>query len=48
MADERGMTIHFTDGSQMCLSFPKRVKSDETVSARLEKILERKTLLVEA
>jgi hypothetical protein len=48
MADERGMTIHFTDGSKMRLSFPKQVKSEETVSVRLEKILERNTLLVEA
>jgi hypothetical protein len=48
MADERGMTVHFTDGSKMNLSFPKQVKSDETVSVRLEKILDRSALLVEA
>ena len=48
MADERGMTIHFTDGTKMGLSFPKQVKSDETVSVRLEKILDRAALLVEA
>jgi hypothetical protein len=48
MADERGMTIHFNDGSKMRVSFPKQVKSEETVSVRLEKILERNTLLVEA
>ena len=48
MTDERGMTIHFTDGSKMSLRFPKQVKSDETVSVRLEKILDRATLLVEA
>ena len=48
MADERGMTVHFTDGTKMGLSFPKQVKSDETVSVRLEKILDRAALLVEA
>ena len=48
MADERGMTIHFMDGSKMALSFPKQVKSEETVSVRLEKILDRATLLIEA
>ncbi len=48
MADERGMTVHFTDGSKMDLRFPKQVKSDETVSVRLEKILDRAALLVEA
>lgn len=48
MADERGMIIHFTDGSKMNLHFPKQVKSEETVSVRLEKILDKKTLLIEA
>jgi hypothetical protein len=48
MADERGMTVHFTDGTKMGLNFPKQVKSDETVSVRLEKILDRAALLVEA
>jgi hypothetical protein len=32
----------------MGLNFPKQVKSDETVSVRLEKILDRAALLVEA
>ena len=48
MADERGMTIHFTDGSTMNLNFPKQVKSEETVGVRLEKILDKETLMVEA
>jgi len=48
MAEERGMTIHFTDGSKMSLGFPKQVKSEETVSVRLEKILDKAALLVEA
>jgi len=48
MADERRMTIHFTDGLKMVLNFPKQVKSDETVSVRLEKIQEREALMVEA
>jgi hypothetical protein len=48
MPDERGMTIYFTDGSKMELRFPKQVKADETVGARLDRILERHTVLVEA
>jgi len=48
MAHERGMMICFTDGSNMKLNFPRQVKSDETVSVRLEKILDKETLLVEA
>ena len=48
MADERGMTIHFMDGTKMGLSFPKQVKSEETVSVRLEQILDKPTLMIEA
>jgi hypothetical protein len=48
MAEERGMVIHFTDGSKMDLTFPKQVKSDDSVSVRLEMMLEREALLVEA
>jgi hypothetical protein len=48
MVEERGMVIHFTDGSKMGLKFPKQVKSDETVGVRLEKVLDKETLLVEA
>ena len=39
MANERGMTIHFMDGSKLQLNFPKQVKSDEAVSLRLEKMI---------
>jgi len=49
MAEEdRGMVIHFTDGSKMDLSFPKQVKSDDSVGFRLERVLDKPTLLVEA
>ena len=48
MAEERGMVIHFTDGSKMDLSFPKQVKSDDSVSFRLERLLDKEVLLVEA
>ena len=47
MADERGMVIHFTDGSKMDLSFPKQVKHDDSVSVRLEMMLEHPVLMVE-
>jgi hypothetical protein len=47
MAEDRGMVIHFNDGSNMRLSFPKQVKSDESVSVRLERMLDHDSLLVE-
>jgi len=48
MDDERSMVIHFMDGSQMKLSFPKQVRMDETASVRLESALEKAALMVEA
>jgi hypothetical protein len=48
MANERGMVIHFTDGSKMDLNFPKQVKHDDSVSVRLEMMLEHPVLMVEA
>lgn len=48
MSNERGMTIHFMDGSKLQLNFPKQVKSDEAVSIRLDKMITHQGLLVEA
>jgi len=48
MSDERGMTVHFVDGSKMRLSFPKQTKTDEVVSIKLEKLLDKPALLVQA
>ena len=48
MNDERSMVIHFMDGSQMKLSFPKQVRMDETASARLESAFDKAALMVEA
>jgi hypothetical protein len=48
MAQERGMTIHFMDGSRMSVTFPKQVKHDESVPVRLERLLEKEILMLEA
>jgi hypothetical protein len=48
MAQERGMTIHFVDGSKMSVTYPKQVKHDETIPVRLERLLEKDLLMVEA
>jgi hypothetical protein len=47
MQAERGMIIHFTDGSKMDFSFPRQVTSDDSVSVRLDMMLEKTVLLVE-
>jgi len=48
MNDERGMIDHFVDGTKLKLSFPKQVKTDEGVSIRLEKLLDKPALMVQA
>jgi hypothetical protein len=48
MTQERGMTIHFMDGTQMRVSFPKQVKHDESIPVRLERVLEKEILMLEA
>jgi hypothetical protein len=48
MAQERGMVIHFVDGSRMSIAFPKQVKHDESVPVRLERLLENDVLMLEA
>jgi len=48
MALERGMTIHFMDGSTMGVNFPRQVKHDESVPVRLERLLEKDVLMLEA
>jgi hypothetical protein len=48
MTLERGMTIHFMDGTQMRVTFPKQVKHDESVPVRLERLLDKDMLMFEA
>lgn len=48
MAEDRDLTVHFLDGSKMSFSFPKQVTHDEFVSGRLDKILGKPALIVEA
>lgn len=48
MAEKRGLTIHFMDGSKMSFTFPKQVTQDEFVSLRMDKILGKSALMVQA
>jgi len=44
----RGMIIHFMDGSQMRVSFPKQVSHEASVPVRMERMLEKDVLMIEA
>jgi hypothetical protein len=48
MEPERGISIFFMDGSKMSLSFPKQVASDVDIPVRLERVLGKDLLFVEA
>lgn len=48
MALERGMTIFFMDGSKMSLNFPRQVSDEEYIPVRLERVLDKQLLFVEA
>ena len=48
MAKDRGLTVHFNDGTNASFSFPKQVTHDEFLASRMDKILEKKALVVEA
>ena len=48
MEQERGMIVHFCDGSQMRVSFPRQVTHDDSVTVRLERLLEKNVIMIEA
>ena len=48
MEEERGMIIHFCDGSQMRVNFPRQVTHDDSVPVRLERLLEKKVIIIDA
>jgi hypothetical protein len=48
MEQARGMTVHFMDGSQMRFTFPRQIEHDSSVPVRLERMLEKNVLLIEA
>jgi len=48
MSEKRGLTIHFTDQTKMSFEFDKKVADESTVISRLEKILDKPYLMIEA
>jgi len=48
MAEQRGMVIHFMDGSKKVLEFPKQVADDASAASKIEEALKARHLVVEA
>ena len=48
MDDQRGLTIHFTDGSKMSLEFPKHTDNEAAAGLRLEDVLKNRYMIFEA
>jgi hypothetical protein len=48
MEKGRGLTIYFNDGSKVSFSFPQQITHDELIAGRMDKLLEKKALVVQA
>ena len=48
MPDQRGLTIHFTDGSKMSLDFPQQTQNEAAALMKLEDVLKNRYMLFEA
>ncbi len=47
MADKRFLTIHFTDGSKMSMTFPQQVQDAHQMASKIQKSLDANQLAVE-
>jgi len=48
MPDQRGLTIHFTDGTRMSLDFPQQTQNEAASVLKLEDVLKNRYMLLEA
>jgi hypothetical protein len=48
MKDQRGMTIHFNDGSKMSVDFPKQASNEAAQFLKLDDVLKKRYILMEA
>ena len=48
MKDQRGITIHFNDGSKMSLDFPKQASNEAAQHLKLDDVLKKRYMLFEA
>ena len=47
MADKRFLTIHFTDGSKLSVTFPKQTDENYQIASRVQKALDANQLAIE-
>ena len=47
MKDERGLKIHFCDGSSLSVSFPRQTQNEAAAQLKLDDVLERRQILLE-
>ena len=47
MAETRYMTIHFTDGAKLSVTFPKQTQDDFQIASRIQKALDANQLALE-
>ena len=48
MPDKRAVTVYFTDGSSLSLDFPRQTANESAAALKLEEVLKKRQLLVEA
>jgi len=46
--NERGLTVHFNDGSKLSLSFPKQTDNASAAALKLDNVLKQRYALFEA
>jgi len=47
MADKRFLTIHFTDGSKLSVTFPKQTEDNYQIASRVQKAIDAHQLAIE-
>jgi len=47
MSDKRFLTIHFTDGSKLSVTFPKQTDENYQIASRVQKALDSNQLAIE-
>ena len=47
MTDKRSLTVHFTDGSKLSVSFPKQIQDPSRMASMVEKALDAKQLAID-
>ena len=47
MADKRFLTIHFTDGSKLSVTFPTQVQDAHQIASKIQKAMDANSLAIE-